>query len=64
MQCEGLWMQCEGLWMPAGRGDGVGNAAGVRKPPGKEPAGRRTSGGVMDELYGDLAAAEDWWGWV
>lgn len=50
--------------MPAGLGDGVGNVAGVRKPPGKEPAGRRTSGGVMDEVYGDLAAAEDWWGWV
>ena len=33
---------CEGLWMPAGRCDGDRGAAGVRKPPGKEPAGRRT----------------------
>jgi hypothetical protein len=34
---------CEGLWMPAGGGVGVVPAAGVRKPPGNERAGRRTS---------------------
>ena len=33
-------------------GDGVGTAAGVRKPPGKEPAGRRTSGGELTRSMG------------
>jgi len=56
--------QCEGLWMPAGRDDGAGTSAGVRKPPGNEPAGRRATVGACGGRYGDLGGAEGLPGWA
>ncbi len=55
---------CEGLWMPAGCDGGAGTSAGVRKPPGNEPAGRRATVGACGERYGDLGGAEGLPGWV
>ena len=36
---------CEGFRMPAVAQVGTGRGAGVRKPPGKEPAGRSSVAG-------------------
>jgi hypothetical protein len=43
---------CEGFRMPAMTKVATGRGAGIRKPPGKEPAGEFCEG--RGALYGDL----------
>jgi hypothetical protein len=47
---------CEGFRMPAHRDSEAGTGAGVRKPPGKEPASGRAR--RCRECYGDFAVAD------
>ena len=47
---------CEGFRMPAHRDGWAGTGAGVRKPPGKEPASCKAH--RCRECYGDFAVAD------